>query len=217
VDVGASCGGYAVHLLQHAGSCIAFEARPSAAATFARVLRAVPGSRLRVEAVALSDRSGEAQLRVVTSETGRSTIETENPIALAGIEILTVPMRRLDDYAGVIAPVGCIKIDVEGHEEAVLQGAAAVLRRDHPSLLIEIEERHKRGSIVAVNRFLGELGYRGFFYRGGRLRPIESFNAAVHQDVARLAEKTGGETPYINNFVFLAAGPLARVSHLLER
>lgn len=217
VDVGASNGGYTVHLLQHAGSCLAVEPRPGAAATLARTLRAVPGSRLRVEAVALSDRNGEAQLRVVTAETGRSTIEAENPVDQIGmVETVTVPMRCLDNYAGVIGPVCLIKIDVEGHEESVLRGAASVLRRDHPSLLIEVEERHKRGSIAAVNRFLGEFGYRGFFYRGGRLHPIESFDPVRQQDIATIAPvRAGVESAYINNFVFLAAEPLARVRHLL--
>lgn len=216
VDVGASNGGYAVHMLQHASRCIAFEARPRAAAALARTLRARPGSRLRVEAVALSDHAGEARLRVLTADTGRSTIEDANPVEQAGaVEVLAVPMRRLDDYAGDIGPVGCIKIDVEGHEEAVLRGAAGILLRDRPALIIEVEERHKSGSVAAVNRFLGKLGYRGFFYRGGRLHAIDTFDPAVHQDAADINRRRGGEPVYVNNFLFFSGASLSKVCSLI--
>jgi FkbM family methyltransferase len=217
IDVGASTGSYTVHLLNHSAKCCAFEPRGDAATYLARRLTARPNSRLCVEAVALSDRTGEVPLRVVTAETGRSTIEAANPLGPAGaVELLRVPTRRLDDYADVLEPVGCIKIDVEGHEEAVLRGAGSVLARDHPSLIVEIEERHKRGAIGAVRRYLGELGYRGFFFRGGRLRPLESFNVGTHQDVAMIAARVDGESAYVNNFLFFAARSLANVRHLID-
>lgn len=217
IDIGASAGSYTVHLLNHSTKVYAFEPIPDSAAYLGRRLTARPHARLRVETVALSDRTGNAALKVMTADTGRSTIEAANPVERAGaVEVLNVPMRRLDDYADVMEPVGCIKIDVEGHEEAVLRGAANILRRDHPSLIIEIEERHKPGSLTAVQRYLGELGYRGFFFRGGRLHPIESFNLAAHQDVAKIAAKVGGESAYVNNFLFFPVESLPRVRHLID-
>jgi hypothetical protein len=171
---------------------------------------------LVVETVALSDRTGDATLKVVTAETGRSTIERANLVERAGaVEVLTVPTRRLDDYARTIEAVGCIKIDVEGHEEAVLRGAENILVRDRPSLIIEIEERHKRKSISTITRYLAALGYRGFFFRGGRLRVIESFDVDTQQDVAKIAEFVAGESAYVNNFLFFAADSLAKIRHLI--
>jgi FkbM family methyltransferase len=218
IDVGASSGSYTVHLLNHSAKCHAFEPRPDAAMYLARRLTARPNARLCVEAVALSDRTGVTPLRVVTAETGRSTIEAANPVERAGaIEILTVPTRRLDDYAGIIDDsVGCIKIDVEGHEEAVLRGAARILARDHPSLIIEIEERHKRESISAVRRYLAALGYQGFFFRGGRLHPIESFRLDTHQNVSKILQQVDGESAYVNSFLFFPVGSLTRIRHLID-
>jgi FkbM family methyltransferase len=119
LDVGASTGSYAVHLLNHSAKCYAFEPIPDSAARLSRRLTARPHRRLRIENVAVSDRSGEARFKVLTADTGRSTMEAANPLeAAGGVEVLTVPTRRLDDYADVTGPVGCIKIDVEGHEEA---------------------------------------------------------------------------------------------------
>ena len=217
VDIGASAGSYTVHLLNHSTKCYAFEPLSDSSAYLRWRLTARPHPRLRVETVALSDHTGKADLKVMTADTGRSTLELANPVERAGaIEVLTVPTRRLDDYAEIMEPVGCIKIDVEGHEEAVLRGAAKILLRDHPSLIIEIEERHKPGSVTAVQQYLSELGYRGFFFRGGRLRQIESFTLDKHQNVAEIAAKVAGESAYVNNFLFFAVESLPKVRHLIE-
>ena len=72
-----------------------------------------------------------------------------------------ISCKRLDDLN--LDPVGFIKIDVEGHEEAVLMGGATLLERDRPTALIEIEERHKAGAIDAITERMNGLGYRGFF------------------------------------------------------
>jgi hypothetical protein len=99
----------------------------------------------------------------------------------------------------------------------VLRGAEKLLRRDHPSLIVEIEERHKPGSLLGVQRYLAALGYRGFFFRGGRLHPIESFDRERHQDVTQIAAKVGAESAYVNNFVFFAADSLPKIRHLIDR
>jgi len=216
IDIGASIGSYTVHLLNHSRKCYAFEPRPHAAAYLVHRLTARPNPRLHVETVALSDRAGDAQLSVVVADTGRSSIERANPVEqLGAVEVLTVPTRCLDDYEA-IEPVGCIKIDVEGHEDAVLRGARRILVRDHPSLIIEIEERHKRHSVSTVTGFLEELGYQGFFFRGNRLKPIASFRADEHQDVSNIVDNVNKEDKYVNNFLFFANESLAKVQHLIE-
>jgi hypothetical protein len=169
-----------------------------------------------VEVVALSDHAGIAQLRVLLDDRGRSSVEKENPVErLGAVEVLTVPTRRLDDY-DAIEPVGCIKIDVEGHEDAVLRGATRILSRDHPALIIEIEERHKPHAVSTVRGFLEGLGYHGFFFRDNRLNPIGSFRAEKHQDVSNLVNNVSIEGKYVNNFLFFPDQSLARVRHLIE-
>jgi FkbM family methyltransferase len=216
IDVGASLGSYTVHMLNFSRKCYAFEPLPDSAAYLVERLAARANSRLRVEIVALSDRSGDAQLRVLENDTGRSSIEKENPVEQLGVvTVLTVPTRRLDDYDAIEA-VGCIKIDVEGHEEAVLRGARRILLRDHPSLIIEIEERHKRHSVGTVSHFLGELGYRGFFFRRDRLHPIESFRVQEHQDVSNIINYINVGNKYVNNFLFFANESLHKVRYLID-
>lgn len=216
IDIGASIGSYTVHLLNHSRKCYAFEPRSDSAAYIVDRLAARSNPRLRVEAVALSDHTGDAQLRVLVNEPGRSSIEKENPIEQLGVvQVLTVPTRRLDDY-DAIEPVGCIKIDVEGHEDAVLRGARRIFFRDHPTLIIEIEERHKRHSVSMVSGFLEELGYQGFFFRHNRLNPIKLFRVEEHQDVSNIVNNINKEDKYVNNFLFFAAESLAKVRHLID-
>jgi hypothetical protein len=58
-------------------------------------------------------------------------------------------------------PVGFIKIDVEGHELSVIKGATALIRRDSPIILVELEDRHRPDAMRSFSSFLGGLGYGG--------------------------------------------------------
>lgn len=88
------------------------------------------------------------------------------------------------------ANVSFIKIDVEGHELAVLQGAMRTLSRDTPMLLVEIDrERHTRDSFAEIVDLLLPLGYRCHALHDGLL-----------QD---LGENPWGAPTEIYNFLFL--------------
>lgn len=56
--------------------------------------------------------------------------------------------------------VAFIKIDVEGFEPSVIIGARAVIDRDRPSLLMEIEDRHLVRYDRAAAEFLAEIAER---------------------------------------------------------
>jgi FkbM family methyltransferase len=77
--------------------------------------------------------------------------------SVAGTE--SVPVRRLDDLVegvgdegadGVdpVPPPDAIKVDVEGHETAVLRGATATLAAHRPLLVVEV---HEAGDAEAEN------------------------------------------------------------------
>jgi hypothetical protein len=122
------------------------------------------------------------------------------------IESVMVNMATLDSFG--LTNVGFIKIDVEGHEEAVLHGGLQTLKREMPNLMIEIEERHAPGSLGRVSVLLSDIGYAGFFLDGKQLISIEQFDLHRHQ-----VRRNGQAGKYINNFLFF---PRERASRILE-
>lgn len=168
IDIGANYGVYSWYLRKHARHVVAFEPQPE----MAGFLKAALGSSLRVELAALSDSFGVAQMRIPCDRymDGCATIEEENTLSDQVVRKIDVPIRRLDSYD--LGKIGFIKIDVEGHELKVLQGAEAILKRDRPNLLIEAEERHRPNAVASVIDYLAPLAYNAFFLKDAQLRPM---------------------------------------------
>jgi FkbM family methyltransferase len=208
LDIGADVGEFSIAMVASSRSVIAFEPRQTQARTLAAMFDAV-GADVRIEAIALSDQPGTTAMRVLEFEPGRSTIDDANSLTDTDgspVRTIDVQVKRLDDLD--LENVGLIKIDVEGHELAVLHGAAQTLRRNRPTLVIEAEERHHLGAVAAITEFLSGLGYTGHFTLDGIRRPIGEFDAALHQNPASIVGwKDGWAThgTYVNNFVFVPA------------
>lgn len=202
VDVGAHFGTYShglCRLVGRQGRVISVEpieedARYLAAA--ARQLR-LP---MEVHNCALSAVNGTAAITVPNRHGSWKTALASLESHETGGEVRTVEVWRMDDLLGGVArPVSFIKIDVEGHESAVLAGATETIARHKPNLLIEIEERFHDGPASDTFRQVMEMGYRGeFLTASGQRRPISEFDPAVHQDPAIdvLARE------FIANFIF---------------
>ena len=203
VDVGAHTGTYTYFLWKHSARVLCVEPNPQ----IADLLRRSFPSRVCVCTCALSDSNGEVVLTIPLVQNkekpGLATIEPDNPLKESeAARKITVPVRRLDDFD--TGPVGFIKIDVEGHELAVLKGAASILDRDAPTVLVESENRHKPGAVEAILDFFGRRGYQGFFYLEGRLVAIANFDPARHQDPTHIRPdgRRLGKV-YVNNFFFV--------------
>jgi len=209
IDVGAAWGKYTFYMKKYSKDCYAFEPIPR----HFKLLNRTFSKNVIVKNVALSDNDGTAQIRIPINSPGAASIEEGN--SLKGFEQIvevTITKHRLDDFE--FGPVGLIKIDVEGHEEAVLRGAKNLLIRDKPSLIIESEERHKHNTIENTHKFLSELGYKEFFFINNRLKKIEDFNKINYQNLQNI--KNGNKTGlYVNNFVFLVPEKLHKVSKFL--
>ena len=212
IDIGCSIGIYAAEMARYANKVIAFEANP-AVAQFAR---AVAPRNVEVINVALSSAPGRATLKIPRNPKGETvdelaTIEPGNPLHAGDAAATEVEMKRLDDLD--IANCSFIKIDVEGHEEAVLDGAAALIASQRPVLMIELDESLNKGALARLATRYAALNYRAFFLSHGKLRPVSEFDPARHQNAANLKPRhtlpPGVE--YINNFVFVPEEKAARL------
>ena len=132
VEVGAHQGAILAEMVRLAprGTHVAFEPLPH----LAQDLHArFPG--VEVHASALSDAAGEAEFVHVATRPGWSGFRERPYPADERVERITVPTERLDDV--VSGPVALVKIDVEGAERQVLEGARTTLVRDRPVVVFE--------------------------------------------------------------------------------
>jgi FkbM family methyltransferase len=191
IDVGANKGVYSHLLARVAPQVQAFEPNPK---LFRILTRALPAN-VVAHRMALSDREGMAELIIPRSRHGYSnqtaSLNPRKRTDDAGI--VAVPQRRLDSFG--FNNVGFIKIDVEGFEQAVLEGARETIMRERPVIQVELEEQHTGRAIEQSFAQLREFGMDGFFLRAGKLVPLSAFDAA-----ANLA--AFGGRGYINNFIF---------------
>jgi FkbM family methyltransferase len=191
VDVGAWLGPWTRALSRRASHVHAFEPQPRLAAHLAKVVAA----NVTVHEAAVGAEAGSALL-AVDDGPGRDALAHLVPEPSAAA--LTVRQVRLDDLD--LDDVGFVKIDVEGHELGVLQGAEALLRRCRPSLLVEVEQRHLPGPITEVFDWTAGRGWTGWFLRAGTWRPLATFD--LERDQLQWVERL--PTPaYVNNFLFL--------------
>ncbi len=196
VDVGANVGIWSWHLRRHAHGVVAYEPNPDLAAWLRRALPADVEIRNR----ALSDAPGRLPLRIPVvagrPDTALASLSQhfENAESVREVD---VEVRRLDDEE--LRDVGFLKIDVEGHERAVIAGAHALLTRERPTVVIEVEERHAPGAIDGVRADMLLLGYAAHFLHRGALHPFAAFDRRTMQN----PKDAGRHGTYVNNFVFL--------------
>jgi FkbM family methyltransferase len=194
VDVGANYGIYSYYLARMGKTVEAFEPLPECV----RTMRDHRSPRIRVHNVALSSAVGTLRLFTPVIEGVRYTAWSSLTPPAGPHETREVPVRCLDDYR--FEDVCLLKIDVEGHELAVLEGAASTIRREQPIILVEIEQRHLAIPLTAVFDHILGGGYAGFFHLGGKLEPISSFSFAIHQEPF---VDDFHNPRYVNNFLFL--------------
>lgn len=194
LDIGANRGIWTHVMSRYACTVRAYEPNPK----MFKILAAALPSNAKAYQVALSDRSGQMVLEIPRSKGGWSNQHASlNSYRNQGriVGKLEVEIARLDDLD--LPPTGFLKIDVEGHEAAVIRGAAGLIARDKPQMVVELEERHTGCPILDSVAEIEALGYETFFLQNGQLQRIKAF----HPERDHLGVE---DTPaYINNFIFL--------------
>lgn len=165
-DIGAHVGNFTLgfaRMVGPAGWVVAFEPYPP---NHRRLLRNLQLNLVRnvipIRA-AVANTSGRRNALADASGSGRISLSAQAVqlgMKPAG-EVATVSLDELLELDNLPAP-DFIKIDVEGLEWEVLQGAGNLLARRHPRLLIELHGADfddKRANVRKILAFLHELGY----------------------------------------------------------
>jgi len=208
IDVGGNRGIYAYRLWKLGTTVEVFEPNPICHEVLSAW--AAGKSTVNLHSVALSNAEGSANLHIPIDESGvehDASASIEN-VGFPHARDQLVPLQTLDSYE--FEDVRLIKIDVEGHEYAVIEGAAKTLSSSRPALLVEIEQRHTSRPIDDVFERILDFGYQGFFMDGNTLVDLKVFDAQRHQSVDNF---DGSKEPYINNFLFLHKDRLAHLEY----
>jgi FkbM family methyltransferase len=146
VDVGGHCGLWSKELVKLFDKVIAFEPLQEHRDCF----RLNVSGNYDLHACALGESDGMVKIHTTPGQSGDSWVDGEGDI----------PLTTLDSFD--LQGVDFIKLDCEGYELFALRGGEAMLKRDHPVIIVE--QKPGRGkkfglSDTAAVDYLISLGY----------------------------------------------------------
>lgn len=154
IDAGANWGCFGLQAALRpgfTGRVFAIEPAPRPADDLAALIAAL-GLPIQAMRLALGEADGVARLSQPLMTGGASLID-----AAAGTE---VALRRLDGLN--LPPPHLVKLDIEGAELPALRGAADILARHHPAIIMECRTDTPGGEWAAPLHLLASHGYKIF-------------------------------------------------------
>ena len=137
IDVGAHMGVYTARmseLVGPSGRVIALEPTLESFSLLTRNARHFAHPNVTLLSLAVSDTSAEVGLDVPPWGDGSPNYYQAHISAIGPFRVLAMPI----DSLSLAGPVRLVKIDVEGHELSVLQGARSLLERGRTSFVLEV-------------------------------------------------------------------------------
>lgn len=159
LDIGANYGTHSLLFLTHNIKTITYEPNSSCHDYFREICK-LNGVKPRLEAVALGDSAGYVELTYPERDTWLGTTVKSIAEELATKQKVikrTVEQKTIDDYLPEFGNQSIfIKIDTEGNEYNVLQGALKTLRKNKPKIIFECWGDSERKEVF---RFFTAQGY----------------------------------------------------------
>ncbi len=203
IDVGANIGAFVYRALKHIKprQVFAFEPLPDLNLSLQKKFRDI-----HLFNIALSNSEGSASFKIpiagkkrlhtrATLNTDfREDVETEHKIIEVALSSLDVWSEKQS-----LKRVDLLKIDVEGHEENLIDGSIAFLQKFQPVLIIEIEQRHHKKSITEIIEKINAIGYKVLYFDSDSKllkSPVDQLDDIQQKGKMKTAD-------YINNFIFI--------------
>ena len=173
LDIGANQGIYSYVISKYAKTVHTFEPNPVIFSFLNRNIYKIINN-IKLYNFGLSNKDGKTILRIPIRnklakeenyeeffEMGRATIHDKNEFN--EFRTFEVNVKKLDNLQ-FENPISFIKIDVEGHEIEVIEGAIETINKNKPILLVEIEERHSKKKVIDAIKFINTLGYKSYYF-----------------------------------------------------
>jgi FkbM family methyltransferase len=174
IDIGANLGYMSINaskIVGPKGKIISFEPDNTIYNLLENNISLNNVENIKLNKIGLSNYNGEASFNIAT-ESGLSRLENKNN-NLEGLILqtkTTIKVNTLDSYLSennfTNLKIKMIKIDVEGHELNILEGAVNVLKDSKPIIILEINPGaliQNDLSLTNIVNFLDPLDYDSFF------------------------------------------------------
>ena len=163
-DVCYDIGGYrgymsGVFALAGASRVVVFEPLPANVTRLKRLMELNPELPLQIEAMAVGKLDGEVTFKIMPDQSMGKLADSTFQAGRTAAQEIPVQLTRLDTCVferGLPRP-NLMKIDVEGAEADVLDGAARTLKEFRPRILIEA---HSEALSLQCREKLAALGYQ---------------------------------------------------------
>jgi FkbM family methyltransferase len=132
VDVGGHCGLWSMHMAKRFQTVFAFEPIKAHRDCFEKN---VPDKNVLLFDFALGEKEGIADIFTNHTSSGDSWVVPAGSKDLNGKIEKNVLIKKLDDFC--VQELDFLKIDCEGYELFVLQGAEETLRKSKPCVIVE--------------------------------------------------------------------------------
>lgn len=201
IDIGAGRGEYSLRFAPFCSQVQLFEPLHYRVREIIAISKEY--SNVYINEVALSDSEGVEKFEVNLISPGLSRLVKGSKTKLFS-KVIDVKVQTLDSYN--LRNISAIKIDVEGNELFVLNGAKNTLKKERPVVLCESEGRWSDRSPHGVFEFFNDLFFDGYFFWEKKRMPISEFKVQIHQNPANAPSQFSGwsrEKPYVNNFLFI--------------
>ena len=192
IDIGANVGVWSYWLSKYAKQVESFEPNPK----IFNVLKNIKIKNVNSYNIALSNKSGSVDLLIPKGSKGFSN----QGASLSSIKVqgehksISIEAKCLDEYN--FLDVDFIKIDVEGHEHEVIEGAQETINKFKPTMVIEMEEKHNQIPIEDQISSVEKLGYKCCVLMNKKIIQIKEV------DLNKFHRNPTNNDSYLFNFIF---------------
>ena len=135
--------------------------------------------------LAVSDKIGTLDFNVDDKRLSNSSFQ--NLVEGQKIQVETVTLDSLK-----LIDIGFIKVDVEGVELDVLNGASDTIDEYKPTCMVEVYDKFNKYPVETTFDFFFSRGYRCFYnHKGDGLKPVRNIQEGI--EATKIPEITDGD------------------------